>query len=159
MQEAKRRHACEVHEALAFLEPHVHRKWLIPQFRHHIGGERENGYRREGQQQVLRPTFEGIRDSVRELIGKQMDALARQFAANHDMKVKEELERLAGEYGKLRGGCGGSCRSEGASSCHCASSLDYLIRSCQHIRRNRQADLLCRFQINDELKLLRLLHG
>jgi hypothetical protein len=31
-----------------------------------------------------------------------MDALARQFAATHDMKVKEEIERLAREYGKLK---------------------------------------------------------
>lgn len=43
-----------------------------------------------GQQQVLRPTFEGIRDSVRELIGKQMDALARKFAATHNKKVKAD---------------------------------------------------------------------
>jgi hypothetical protein len=46
---------------------------------------------REGQQQVLRPTFEGIRDSVRELIGKQMDALARKFAATDDMRSKQRL--------------------------------------------------------------------
>ena len=83
------------------LEPHIQPEWLIPQFRHHIRGERENGYQREGQQQVLRPTFEGIRDSVRGLMGRQMDALARKFAAIHDMKVKEEIERLAKEYGKL----------------------------------------------------------
>jgi len=30
-----------------------------------------------------------------------MDALAQRFAATHDMKVKEEIERLAGEYSKL----------------------------------------------------------
>ena len=40
---------------------------------------------REGQQQVLRATFPGIRDSVKELIGKQMDALARKFHETHDM--------------------------------------------------------------------------
>jgi hypothetical protein len=56
----------------------------------------------EGQQQVLRATFPGIRNSVKELIGKQMDALARQFAATHDVKVKEEIERLTAEYGKLK---------------------------------------------------------
>src|SRR5215475_5746422 len=39
-----------------------------------------------------------------------------------------------------------------------ALSLDHLIRPCQYIRRNRQADLLRRFQIDDELELLRLLH-
>ena len=37
-------------------------------------------------------------------------------------------------------------------------SLDYSVRSHQHIRRDRQADLLRRFQIDDELKLHRLLH-
>ena len=92
----------DVREALDFLEPHIRPEWLFPQFRHHIGGERENGYQREGQQQVLRPTFEGIRESVKDLVGKQMDELARQFAATHDMKVKEEIERLAREYGKLK---------------------------------------------------------
>ena len=30
-----------------------------------------------------------------------MDALARQFHQTHDMKVKEEIDRLAKEYGKL----------------------------------------------------------
>lgn len=34
-------------------------------------------------------------------IGKQMDALARKFAATHDMKVKDEIERLLKEYGEL----------------------------------------------------------
>ena len=91
----------EVMEALALLEPHIQPAWLIPQFRHHVGGERENGYQREGQQQVLRPTFEGIRNSVRELVGKKIDALARQFHQTHDMQVKDEIERLAGEYSKL----------------------------------------------------------
>ena len=55
---------------------------------------------REGQQQVLRG-LPGIRDSVKELVGKQIDALARKFAATHDLKVKEEIERLARDYGKL----------------------------------------------------------
>ena len=50
---------------------------------------------------VLRATFPGIRESVKDLLGKQMDALARQFAATHDMKVKEEIERLAKDYGEL----------------------------------------------------------
>src|SRR5262245_8177159 len=36
-------------------------------------------------------------------------------------------------------------------------SFDHLIRSRQHIRRNRQTDLLGRFQIDDELELLWLL--
>jgi hypothetical protein len=40
--------------------------------------------------------------SVKDLLGKQMDALARKFAATHDTKVKEEIERLGKEYGKLK---------------------------------------------------------
>jgi hypothetical protein len=38
---------------------------------------------------------------VKELIGKQMDSLPRKFHETHDMTVKEEIERLANEYGKL----------------------------------------------------------
>jgi hypothetical protein len=64
--------------------------------------ERENGYQREGQQQVLRATFPGIRDGVRELLGVRADALARKFHETHDMKVKDELERLLKEYGQLK---------------------------------------------------------
>ena len=37
--------------------------------------------------------------------------------------------------------------------------LDDLIRPRQHIRRNRQADLLGCFQVDDQLELRRLLHG
>jgi hypothetical protein len=36
---------------------------------------------------------------------------------------------------------------------------NHLIRSSQHIRRNRHADLLGGLQIDDELELDRLLHG
>ena len=43
----------------------------------------------EGQQQVLRPSFDGIWDSVRDLLGMRLDKLARQFAATHDVKVKK----------------------------------------------------------------------
>jgi len=50
---------------------------------------------------VLRAAFLGIRDSVKELIGKQRDALARQFAETHDMKVKAEIDCLSGELVKL----------------------------------------------------------
>jgi len=38
-------------------------------------------------------------------------------------------------------------------------SLDQPIRPSKHVWRNRQADLLSRFQINYQLKLHRLLHG
>ena len=47
-------------------------------------------------------TFAGIRDSVKELVGQHMDSLAQKFVRNHDMKVKDEIERLAREYGKLK---------------------------------------------------------
>src|SRR5262249_43640793 len=40
-----------------------------------------------------------------------------------------------------------------------APSLDNLVRSRQHIRRNREADQLGCFQIDDELELRRLLYG
>jgi hypothetical protein len=93
----------EVSEALDLLERYIWPKWLIPQFRHNLDGERGHDYSmREGQQQVFRATFAGIRDSVRELLGKRMDALARKFHDTHDMKVKDEIERLAKEYGKLK---------------------------------------------------------
>jgi hypothetical protein len=36
-------------------------------------------------------------------------------------------------------------------------SLDHLVRSRQHARWNREADLLRRFQVDNELKLGRLL--
>ena len=88
-------------EALDFLEPHARPTWLIFQYRHALDGHGDRGYDREGQQQVLRTTFEGIRESVHDLIGRKMDALARQFHQTHDMKVKDEIERLAREYGKL----------------------------------------------------------
>ena len=51
---------------------------------------------------MLRATFPRIRDSVKELIGKQMELPNTPVAATHDMKVKEEIERLAKEYGKLK---------------------------------------------------------
>ncbi len=51
---------------------------------------------------MLRPSFEGIRDSVRDALGMRLDKLAREFATTHDMKVKKEIERLNAEYGKLK---------------------------------------------------------
>src|SRR5215468_5220614 len=38
-------------------------------------------------------------------------------------------------------------------------SFDHPIRSSQHVGRNRQADLLGGFQIDDKFKLRRLLNG
>ena len=78
----------EVMEALDLLEPHIRPEWLIPQFRYYLNRDPSVEADKESQQQVLRATFPGIRNSVKELIGKQMDALARRFAATHDMKVK-----------------------------------------------------------------------
>ena len=93
----------ELKEALYLLEPLIRPEWLIPQFRHHALKERtDNDVEREGQQRGLRATFPGIRDSVKELVGRKMNALAREFAKTHDMKVKDEIERLAREYGRLK---------------------------------------------------------
>src|SRR6266403_3936069 len=92
----------EVTEALDFVEPHIRPTWLVPQYRHALDGHGDQGYEREGQQQVLRPSFEGIRDSVRDALGMRLDKLAREFATIHDMKVKEEIERLGVEYDKLK---------------------------------------------------------
>jgi hypothetical protein len=57
--------------------------------------------KREGQQQVLRAAFPGIRESVKELIGKKMDALARKFHETHDTAVSDEIYRLSRELIKL----------------------------------------------------------
>ena len=95
----------EVREALTFLEPHIQPEWLISQFRYHVQRYgQQHWWELEAQQQVLCAIFPRIRESVKELIGKQMDALARNFAATHDMKVNDEndeINLLAKEYGKL----------------------------------------------------------
>src|SRR5215510_13198441 len=91
----------EVKEALDSLERYVWPKWLIPQFRHSVENEEQPLEKREGQQQVLRATFPGIRNCVRELLGGRTDALARKSHETKDMAVKDELERLLKEYGKL----------------------------------------------------------
>jgi len=91
----------EVKQALDLLQRYVYPKWLIPQFRHHVENEEQPLEKREGQQQVLRATFPGIRNCVRELLGVRADGLARKFHETHDMAVKDELERLLKEYGKL----------------------------------------------------------
>jgi hypothetical protein len=76
-------------EALNLLEPYIRPAWLIPQFRHHAKDCTDNYVDREGQQQVLRATFPGIRNAVRILLEVRMDALARKFHETHDMTVKE----------------------------------------------------------------------
>ena len=74
-----------------------------PEYRDHVvGHDRTSQVALEGQQQALPTTFPGIRDSVRELLGVRMDSLARKFVRTHDMKVKEEIERLAREREKLK---------------------------------------------------------
>jgi hypothetical protein len=92
----------EVREALTFLEPHIQPEWLISQFRYHVQRYgQQHWWELEAQQQVLCAIFPRIRESVKDLLGKQMDALAQNFAATHDMKVKDEINLLAKEYGKL----------------------------------------------------------
>jgi hypothetical protein len=66
-----------------------------------VGHDRTAEVALEGQQQVLRATFPGIRNCVRDLLGVRMDALARKFHETHDLKVKDEIERLLREYGEL----------------------------------------------------------
>src|SRR6266436_6146186 len=104
LSECKKRdiNTLEVREALDFLEPNIRPTWLVPQYRDALDGHGDRPYEREGQQEVLRPRFEGIRDSVRDALGMRLDKLAREFATTHDMKVKKEIERLAAEYGKLK---------------------------------------------------------
>ena len=67
----------ELRAALDFLEPHIQPAWPIPQFRHNLDGEQQHDYAaREGQQQIFRATFPGIRDSLRALIqGEWMRSL------------------------------------------------------------------------------------
>jgi hypothetical protein len=90
-------------DALTFLEPHIQPAWLIPQYREHaLDHDRRRDVALEGQQQVLRATFPGIREPVRELLGKRMDKLACEFAATHDPKVRDEISRLSIERAKLR---------------------------------------------------------
>src|SRR5262245_26540360 len=92
----------KIKNALDLLERYIWPKWLIPQFRNYVENEEQSLEKREGQQQVLRATFPGIRTVLRELLGVRADALARKFHETHDMAVKDELERLLKEYGKLK---------------------------------------------------------
>src|SRR4029453_18963581 len=45
------------------------------------------------------------------------------------------------------------CLSHTFSTCLCSLLFDYLIRPCQHVGWNCQADLLGCFQVDDELEL------
>src|SRR5215831_12643340 len=83
------------------LERYIWPQWLIPQFRYPVENEPEPVENREGQQQVLRAIFPGIRDCVQELLRGRMDVLARKFHETKDMKISDEIYRLAGELRKL----------------------------------------------------------
>jgi hypothetical protein len=92
----------EMREALNFLEPHIYPKWLIPQYRDHVTEhDRTNYVALERQQQVLRATFPGIRESVRVLFEVRVDRLARRFLVTKDMMVRDEIYRLRRELIKL----------------------------------------------------------
>src|SRR5262245_51226120 len=86
----------EVKTALDLLERYVWPKWVVPQFRYSVENQEEPLENREGQQQVLRATFPGIRDCVRELVRRQMDRLATKFHETKDLKVSDEIYRLGG---------------------------------------------------------------
>ena len=64
----------ELRDALDLLELHIRPEWLIPQFRYDLDRDPSVEVDKEGQQQVLRATFPGIRKSVKDLLEKQMDA-------------------------------------------------------------------------------------
>ena len=89
----------EATAALDLLAPYVRPKLAVAEFGHHLQSG-ETG--REGQQQVLCTTFPKIRNSVRELVGTEMDALARDFPDTDDLELKNAIACLAKEYGKLR---------------------------------------------------------
>jgi hypothetical protein len=96
----------EVNHALDLLEPYIRPTWLIPQFRHHVLSERtDNPGHREDQQQVLRITFPGIRESVRILLEVRMDKLALEFHETKDLRVRDEIYRLCRELMKTVRSC------------------------------------------------------
>ena len=78
-------------EAFDLLEPRIYPRWLIPQYRNHVLGHDRTDVALEGQQQVLRATFPGIRDCVRVLLEVRMDRLAITFHETKDMKVRDEI--------------------------------------------------------------------
>jgi hypothetical protein len=88
-------------EALDLLAAYVRPKLVVAQFRYHLQSEENDGADREGQQQVLRAIFAEIRNSVRELIRTEMDALRRDFPDTDDMEVKTAIEYLVREYDRL----------------------------------------------------------
>jgi hypothetical protein len=91
----------EVREALDLLAPHIWPEWLIPQFRRHLERDPNVDLDTEDQQQVLRATFPGIRESVKDLLRVRIDTLAREFEATQDPNVKAEIGRLSNELATL----------------------------------------------------------
>ena len=59
----------ELKAALDFLQPRIRPEWLIPQFRYHA--RLKVAVDKEAQQQALRAILPRIRESVKELPGKQ----------------------------------------------------------------------------------------
>ena len=51
---------------------------------------------------MLRATFPASATGFENFLGVRADALARKFHETHDMAVKDELEHLLKEYGKLK---------------------------------------------------------
>jgi hypothetical protein len=72
----------ELREALDFLEAHIRPEWLIFHFCYHAQLNDKNHVDKEAQQQALRVIFPVMRESVKDLLGKQMDTLTRQFAVD-----------------------------------------------------------------------------
>ena len=91
----------EVKNALDLLERYSWPKWLVLQFRHHALKERTRDQVGGATASASRH-FPGIRDCVRELLRVQMDRLALKFHKTKDLKISDEIYRLAGEYGKLK---------------------------------------------------------
>jgi hypothetical protein len=104
VRECKRRNisTADVREALDLLESQIRPNWLISRFRSHIERAETADVDREEQQRVLRITFPGIRDAVREIVRRNMDKLSRRYAESHSRDVKAELERLSLERRKLQ---------------------------------------------------------
>src|SRR5262245_25214220 len=90
----------EVKEALDLLEPYIWPKWMIPEFRHHTL-QPPLTHSLEGTQQILRATFPGIRDCVRELLSVRMDRFVLKFHETKDMAMPDEIYRLSRELIKL----------------------------------------------------------
>jgi hypothetical protein len=92
----------DVREALDLLEPQIRPNWLVVRFRSNIGRSGNADADLEQRQQVLRVTFPGIRDAVREILRRNMDKLARRYAESRSKEIKAEFERVSLERGKLQ---------------------------------------------------------